>query len=829
MGKKPAEFGISKRKTIKEKQKMTLQSAIMEGVGLSLVGAYYAMLHTTYSYLTPRASFSEIITGALSKVASPGYLFPFVPGALRNAGYVIICCVLFVFMQYTINKLRVHDDINEIKGTAKWADIPTMVQKFAEFEGKDYKHAYNNVILSENFQMSIKQSKHFHALNTLILGATGSGKSRYELKPNLLQMNSSYVITDPSGGILQSCGETLRRFGYNIRVFDLVKMGECDTYNPMKYCRKEADIKKLVQAFIKNTDPNGGQGGGSKDPFWDDSMSAFLCACIALLVEFCNKDRIPTGWKTEEWGEYDREKIICNVDGVPYDFVPNFATLCELTRMANRAEKGASSAAMKNNTANASELNTIFQNIRERYEDELEKPYCLREWDNFKIAPEKTSTTILMTTAVRLDPFNIEQVRTLTSSDTINLYEFGDKRDVLFVITPTNDRTYNFLVSFLYTQLFDILYTKGETESTGSVDYLLPNEELVRHFSREQVNDADFVSSTIDDIKHAKIEKVVVNGHKTGKKKVKKPVLFGLLGTKTIKQSVSYEDTYYDIKDRKGNLISRRPTKELAEQYVAGLQHMTARPGNGERVPTHVRFLLDEFPNLGEIPEFKEKLATMRKYEISCTVICQSITQLKGMYKDDYEVVDANCPQTIFLGGDENSNNEYISKKIGKATVKGWNNSVDSKKVNSSYNVEERDLIKPEELGKMPFSDMIALIYGEEPIYDKKYDYPNHKNYKYTHDYAHDIGLDDCMVFDRKALYPNTSLKNSKYRVSKTPTAVPSFEIFDDEACMSILRAETFEDAFTNYKQFNDFDDDILDDNLFGSNGIIGSSDESAY
>jgi type IV secretory pathway TraG/TraD family ATPase VirD4 len=125
----------------------------------------------------------------------------------------------------------------------------------------------------------------------------------------------------------------------------------------------------------------------------------------------------------------------------------------------------------------------------------------------------------------------------------------------------------------------------------------------------------------------------------------------------------------------------------LAESYVAAAKEAKTIPGNGKSVPTHVRFLMDEFPNLGEIPEFKEKLATMRKYEISCTVICQTITQLKGMYEKDYEVVDANCPQKVFLGGDENSNNEYLSKKIGTGTVKGWNDSVDSKKVNMSYNV----------------------------------------------------------------------------------------------------------------------------------------------
>lgn len=154
---------------------------------------------------------------------------------------------------------------------------------------------------------------------------------------------------------------------------------------------------------------------------------------------------------------------------------------------------------------------------------------------------------------------------------------------------------------------------------------------------------------------------------------------------------------------------------------------------------------------LGEVPEFKEKLATIRKYEISVCVICQSITQLKGMYEKDYEVIDANCPETIFLGGDENTNNEYISKKLGKTTVIGANGSMDAKNAGShSYNAEERELMKPEEIGRIPYAKCLVMVYGEQPVYDNKFDYPKHKNYRYTQDFGADIGLGDkYMVFDR--------------------------------------------------------------------------------
>lgn len=597
-----------KEKTIKQKEKELLRSSLIGGIFLVIVIVYFGLMLQAYMYDNPTAGLSEAMSGAMTEMArNPFYFWPIT----YEYGLVIsLACLaaLLCWVSYEYNKFRIHHDTNTLKGSTKWAELKEMVKKYADFDGKGYKTAYNNAILSENFQMSMNQGKHFHALNTLILGATGSGKSRYYLKPNLLQMNSSYVITDPSGGILQETGEALRRFGYNVKVFDLVQMGNCDTYNPLKYCHKESDIKKVVQAFIKNTDSSGGKGGGSKDPFWDDSMNAFLCACIGLMT------MKPPG--------YDAPYIaIPEIMGGETIFQPCFANLCELTRMANKKwERGcgieplgnAKSGDGKNNTANASELAMVFENLREwEYRrqceenedltrDQMEKPYCLREWENFKIAPEKTSTTILMTTAVRLDPFNIEQVRNLTSGDrdgedTLQLDTFGNQRDALFVITPTNDRTYNFLVSFLYTQLFDILYKNGETKSAGSMDLKLPNGELVRHFPIPVV-EAKEHEAIVEKLKHAHIEKVNGGGIKKGKKKIKK-------GKKVKKVEVTFDDGWYDILTKDGELITRRPTKALADKYVSDLKEAKLIPGNGKSVPTHVRFLLDEFPNLGEIKE----------------------------------------------------------------------------------------------------------------------------------------------------------------------------------------------------------------------------------
>lgn len=740
--------------TISVKEKKVKQSMIAIGFFASLVGIYVTLTINAFMTEHPSADIFKAFSRLGNCIKKDIFYFT---GGLNGDGILAAAIVTFfigafTFIFYTVERLRVHHDTNTLKGSAEWADINEIVSRFAEFEGGDYKNAHYNAICSENFFMSLNMKKHYHALNTLILGTTGSGKSRYYLKPNLLQMNSSYVITDPSGGILKSNGEMLRRFGYNVRVFDLVAMANCNSYNPMKYCYKESDVKKLVQAFMKNTTPPG-ENKGNQDPFWDNAMNAFLCACISLLVNYGNKDEI--------------------MGGKQYN--ANFANLTELTRMANRKDKNASAADIKNNTANGSELNVIFERIRASLKEGEEKPYCLREWENFKIAPEKTSTTILMTAAVRLDAFNIQQVKDLTSQDTINLDTFGTGRDALFVIIPTNDRTYNFLVSFLYTQLFDLLYTRGEKMSLGSIDLKFPNGELIKHFPKEKVEKG--IADEIADIKAATIRKVDVGGIKKGKKEIKKKTLFG---TKKIMESVKIPDEYYEIVSRSGEVISCRPTEALAKKYIADLQTAKEKRGNGESVPYHVRFLLDEFANIGEIPEFKEKLATMRKYEISCTVICQDITQLKGMYPEDFETIDANCPQTIFLGGDGNTNNEYISKKLGTMTTKGQNNSVDSKRINSSYNIDTRELMKSDELGRIPFADEIIMIYGEQPVYDKKFDYPAHRNYKYTFDYAEDCGVEASM-FDRNLPDYQVIVGVQNIIEVERPKLFPSITLFTPE------------------------------------------------
>lgn len=783
---KQKQKGIEKEKTIAQKQQYLLKTVLLEVAVVDIVGLYFLLNYCAYSAAHPRYAFNDTLNGTLSvMLKNPFYFLP-INYSVNSALGIIILIDLFIFLYYTYAKIRVHNNINTLKGRTEWADNQEITKKYAEFDGKDFKNAYNNCILSENIYESLDAKKHFHALNTLLIGTTGSGKTRYILKPNMLQMNANYVVTDPKGGTVTEIGESLRRHGYVIKILDIATFTNCDTYNPLRYCDRESDVKKIVEAFIKNTDKSGGKSSG-KDPFWDDSMNAYLCSIISLLTlipEGCDK---PYAQMPEIMGDLL--------------YAPTFANVTELTRMANKKwtpgcgiPKKSALGDGKNNTANASIVAAIYENIRafeaERQDTSSEtivKPYTLREWENFCLAPEKTSTTILMTAAVRLDPFNIEQVKRLTSSDTLDLHNFGNEKCALFLIIPANDRTYNFLAAFVYTQLFDQLYHRCESALAGTSDIYLQNKDHIKHFSVKDVltgKDKEFYNR----LKKEKldIKKITVNGQ----------------------VSKDIDDAYFDIY-MGDEWIGRRPTKELADKFVIDLKNSRLKPAvksGFQKLPIPMRFLIDEFPNIGEIPDFKDKLSTVRQYDISCMVICQTITQLKGMYPDDYETIDGNCPQVIFLGGDENSNNEYLSKKMGEATKKGINSSVDNKRVNDSIQTEGGALMRPEDFGRIDYNQTILFMYGEQPIMDTKYDYPSHRNYKYTYDYANDEHV-EAYIFDRSALNANQNALSQLKKIK--PKAVPQVLMYNSNIFKQIMCRFTDDEA---YDAFNDATEDFLND-----------------
>ena len=792
-----------RQKTLDEKKRDLRNSLIMEIIFISVFLSYFLLLYFSFyehpvSMVRKGQEFSVALTD-MTNALTKFQIFRFMkqgcfPSKMFGGIITVVMLVdMLAFMYYSYNKFRLHHDENTLKGSAQWANIKALCMKYADFvdrKKRDFVHAKNNVIFSKNFYASTNVKKHKHALNTLIVGASGTGKTRFWLKPNLLQMNTSYVITDPKGEILENCGEALRRNGYDVKVFDIKDMKDCCTYNPLKYCKKENDIKKVVEAFILNTDKTGGKGGGNRDPFWDDAMNGFMCATIALLTTCPKGSDIPYGQIPEVTG------------GTIYE--PCFSNLTEFTRMANSkwtdncgiARLGdAALGDGKNNTANASKLAMIFSNLavyeaklQNKPVDMIEKPYALREWENFKIAPEKTSTTILMTVAVRLDPFNIAEIRDLTTTDTVCLDEFATKKTALFLIMDATDKTYNFLLAFLFTQLFNILYNFGEYKVAGSKSLRMKDGEFVYFFPKEIAQDNNQVKDIVADLKKAK----PVHQEKPGNTPV----------TKTDgKYHHTFSDEWWDIVSPNGILISRKPSKAEAEEYCENLKHASLKSGQTPALPIPVRMLIDEFPNIGKIPEYMQKLATMRGYDISSVTICQTITQLKGMYPDDYEVIDGNSPFVVFLGGDENSNNDYLSKKLGMSTVRNNNSSVDSKKVSASYNIDGRELMRPEELGRLPYEECLVFIYGEQPVRDLKCDVRDHKNYKQTEDYAKDMGVDDKYLFDRSIFHVEHAAQ--PYRKAVVASYMPRTTSFTPEKFAQIFGTATPEDALAKFKKYN--------------------------
>lgn len=455
-----------------------------------------------------------------------------------------------------------------------------------------------NMIASNDTRLSINDRKTFRNNNFLILGGAGTGKSRFVIKPNLLQENCSYVVTDPSGEIIVSCGKVLSDHGYKIKIFNLSNMGHSNTYNPFNYIRDEAGVLMVIDCLIKNTTGKNEKG----DQFFTNSEKLLYSACIFYLIDF----------------ETDESR-------------KNFSSVMDMINMSQVDE---------NNPSSKSELDLMFEQIDQT-------SLAAKYYKAFKQAAGKTLKSIIISCVVRLQSFMTPQVTRLTGSDNINLASIGDEKTILFIITPQADRTFAFLASMLYSQLFETLYHKGETQKL-----------------------------------------------KTG----------------------------------------------------------------SERLTYHVRCLMDEFANIGEIPEFPSKLSTMRKYNISATIVLQDNSQLQSMYKDEWRTIMANCDSTIFLGNAEPDTLKYFCEKLGNETVTAQSRgrSYGSKSGSSqNYQQVKRETLTAEEIGRLPNDECLVFLRGERPARDKKFKYETHKNYDLTGD-AHS---ENNYAYDSMLIYDNQSLK----------------------------------------------------------------------
>lgn len=473
-------------------------------------------------------------------------------------------------------------------GSAAWGTT----RNICNFKDKIYSR---NMLFTKTEQMSLDTRKTFRNNNVLIIGGSGSGKTRFYVKPNLMQLHSSYVITDPKGGLIKECGKMLENAGYRIKVLNLINMETSDRYNFFNYIRDEKDILKLVTNLITNTNAPQSKSAGD---FWEKAETALLQALFAFVL----------------------------FEALPEE--KNIGTVMEMLRLAEVKEE---------NEDFKSPLDIMFDDLKTSNPDH----FACKQYDLFKLAAGKTAKSILVSVGVRLSPFNINVVQEMLSEDTIGIDTIGDEKTALFVIIPDSDRTFNFISAMMYQQLFDSLFLKAENEYGG-------------------------------------------------------------------------------------------------------------------RLPYHVRFLLDEFANIGQIPNFEIYIATMRSREISVNVVLQNVAQLKGIYKDTWETITGNCDTLLFLGGKEQSTLEYISKLVGKTTI-DLRTTNESKGQTGSYSINNqvvgRDLITPSEVGLLQGTECILSIRGVPPFLSQKFDITKHSKYRELSDFDKKNAYTLPDKSDREALF----------------------------------------------------------------------------
>lgn len=505
----------------------------------------------------------EILDKTLRSLKAKPFILPRTKADLKVFMLFSFAYGIFILDKFTKNEKYM---VGKEYGSAEWGK-PGDFKKFID------KDDDRNIILTKTEKFSINSRKTMRNNNILVVGGSGTGKTRFVLKPNLMQMHSSYVITDPKGEILRDTGNMLERNGYKIRVLNLYELNKSNKYNPFNYIRSEKDILKLINNLIKNTNPSGSSGGS--DPFWEKSETALLQSLFAFI------------WKYVDESEQ------------------NFGTVLRLLELIEVREEDESFK---------SEMDIIMNHYNEKDPNN----FAYRQWLIFKQAGGKTAKSILISTGVRLSVFNISDLENLTSRDELELDKMGDEKIALFILISDSDSTLNFLASMLYQQLFEELYFQADFVNEGSLKY-------------------------------------------------------------------------------------------------------------------QVRCLIDEFANIGQIPEFEKKLATMRSRGISSTIIIQNTAQLEALYKDHWKTIIGNCDTFLYLGGIEQSSHEYVSKLLGKGTIdnktrgrtKGRQSST-----NENFQRLGRELLMPDEVGALDNKKCILFFRGLSPYLSDKFPLEKHKRYK---------------------------------------------------------------------------------------------------
>lgn len=547
---------------------MKLKKQILLYIPYVLIGLFATKLGMVWRYTEASGSIlniADVLQQAFQSLAPSFHPFDLCIGFLAGA--------FLRFTLYVKSKNAKKYRKNVEHGSARWgtaADIKPYMDPVFQ----------NNVILTQTERLTMnsrpKNPAHARNKNVLIVGGSGSGKTRFWLKPNLMQCHSSYVVTDPKGTVLLECGKLLQRKNYNIKIFNTINFNKSMHYNPFHYVKSEKDILKLVTCLIANTK---GEGKSNTDDFWVKAETLLYTALIGYI----------------KYVGPEEEQCM--------------STLVEML-----------------NSMETREDDETFQNPVDQLFAALEakepQHFAVRQYKKFKLAAGKTAKSILVSCGARLAPFDISELRELTAYDELELDTLGDRKSALFLIMSDTDDTFNFLISMIYTQLFNLLCEKAD-------------------------------------------------------------------------------DVY------------------------------------GGRLPFHVRCLIDECANIGQIPKLEKLVATIRSREISACLVLQAQSQLKAIYKDNADTIIGNMDSMIFLGGKERSTLKELTETLGKETIDSFNTGESrGREVSHSLNYTKlgKDLMSMDELAVLDGRKCILQLRGVRPFLSDKYDITKHPNYKYLSD-----------------------------------------------------------------------------------------------
>ena len=481
--------------------------------------------------------------------------------SLRTVLIFLLCylCGIGIYLATRRNYRK-----GEEHGSAAWGDAREINKRYSD------KNFTANKIMTQHVRISYNSRKHRRNLLTVVIGGSGSGKTRHYGKVNLYQANTSFVVLDPKGENLRDAGYLLETKGYEIRVLDLINMEKSHCYNPFVYLKDDNDVQRLVTNLFKATTPKGSQ---SNDPFWDTAASMLLLALIFFLKYEAPEDE------------------------------QNFPMVMELLRAGEVRE---------DNDEYQSPLDELFERLEMREPDHI----ALKYYKDYHSGSAKTLKSIQITLAARLEKFNLSSLAALTAADDLDLPTLGEKKVALFALIPDNDTSYNFLVSILYTQLFQQLF------------------------------------------------------------------------------------------------------------YTADYKY-------GGRLPVHVHFLMDEFPNVSLPDDFDKILSVMRSREVSVSIILQNLAQLKALFEKQWESIMGNADEFLYLGGNEQGTHKYVSELLGKETIdmNTYGKSTGhSGNYSTNYQIAGRELMTPDEVRMLDNRYALLFIRGERPVMDEKYDILKHPN-----------------------------------------------------------------------------------------------------